>query len=205
MIAALAVAGEDRSAPHPGLLTPQEADWLAAHPVIRLAPTPDYQPIEFFNDAGHYSGITADCFKLIEQRLGCRFTVVRPTPEQWLQLDPNVRGADVITASAETPKRREYWSFTTSYLSLPTYVITRESTEDGLTLDRLDERGSPSLRVGGGGVFAHQSFELVIEAVSDAATGLQSLLWPRGCLHFRIAGRNDLDGEERDFQSEDLC
>lgn len=107
------------------LLTPQETSWLAAHPVIRIAPTPDYRPIEYFDANGHYSGITADYFKLIQQRLGCRFQVVRLTSAQWQQLDPVARGADVVTASAETPTRRQYWSYTAPYLTLPTYVITR--------------------------------------------------------------------------------
>ncbi len=175
-IMGLAATDDNSLATRPDLLTPQEVRWLADHPLIRIAPTPGYQPIEFFDDAGHYSGITADYFKLIEQRLGCRFTVVRPTPDQWLLLDPDARGADVITASAETPNRREYWSFTAPYLTLPTFVITRESAEDGLTLDRLD-----GLRVAVVAGWAAEEFlrasytNLVIEPVADAATGLQKV------------------------------
>lgn len=158
------------------LLTPQETSWLAAHPVIRIAPTPDYRPIEYFDATGHYSGITADYFKLIQQRLGCRFQVVRLTPAQWQQLDPVARGADVVTASAETPTRRQYWSYTAPYLTLPTYVITRESAPYGLTPARLT--GARVAVVSGWAAeeYLRTSYSnLVLVPVPDAPTGLQQV------------------------------
>src|SRR6266496_1610646 len=65
-------------------LTAEERAWLAAHPVIRLAPHPDYAPVEFFDEQGRYRGITADYFALFEQRLGMRFEVVRLPPEKFV-------------------------------------------------------------------------------------------------------------------------
>ena len=80
-ITGLAAADDDSLATRPDLLTPQEVRWLADHPLIRIAPTPGYQPIEFFDDARHYSGITADYFKLIEQdRSSNREHRSRPAP-----------------------------------------------------------------------------------------------------------------------------
>ena len=58
-------------------LTPAERQWLEAHPIIRLAPTPDYEPTEFFDEQGVYRGITADIVAKIEERLGIEFQVVR--------------------------------------------------------------------------------------------------------------------------------
>ena len=58
-------------------LTPAERSWLAEHPLIRLAPDPDFPPIEFIGDKGHYRGIAADYARLVEQRLGIRFEIVR--------------------------------------------------------------------------------------------------------------------------------
>jgi len=49
-----------------GLLAADEIPWLKQHPDIRIAPTPDYTPIEFFDGKGKYSGITADSFELIQ-------------------------------------------------------------------------------------------------------------------------------------------
>ena len=36
------------------ILTAEERQWLDDHPVIRLAPTPDYRPGEWFDDQGNY-------------------------------------------------------------------------------------------------------------------------------------------------------
>lgn len=157
-------------------LTPQQTRWLAEHPVIRIAPTPDYRPIEYFDDTGQYVGITADYFKWIEPRLGCQFTVVRPTPAQWLQLDPIQRGADVITCSAATPLRQQHWIYTKTYLTLPTYVITRTSAEDGLTLKRLAGMRVAVVRGWAVEEFLRTTYPaLQIDPMPDAATALQKV------------------------------
>ena len=57
-------------------LTPEQRAWLREHPVIRLAPTPDYPPTEFIDAAGVYRGISADYMTLIEARLGIEFQIV---------------------------------------------------------------------------------------------------------------------------------
>jgi PAS domain S-box-containing protein len=163
-------------APREPRLTPGEVAWLRQHPVIRLAPTPDYEPVEFFNAAGNYTGLTSEYFRLIEQRLGIRFQVVRLTPEQWQRMPPAQRGADVITASAATPKREEYWSFTATYLELPTYVITRDKAKDGLTLDQLAGQ-----RVAVVSAWAAEEYlrathtNLIIVPVPDVPAGLQKV------------------------------
>jgi PAS domain S-box-containing protein len=159
-----------------GLLTPEESNWLQRHPNVRLAPSPDYQPVEFFDAAGNYAGMTADYFRLIEQRLGYHFKVVQLTPDQWLQLNPDLRGADVIPASAATPKREEFWSYTRTFLELPAYVITREKEEDDLTLDKL---GAGRVAVVAG--WAAEEFlrtthtNLVVVPVANPRAGLQEV------------------------------
>ncbi len=178
MALTLAVAGlrAQPSAPQNGFLTAAEKEWLRQHPVIRLAPTPDYQPVEFFDAAGNYAGMTADYFRLIEQRLGCHFKIVHLTPAQWLQLDPALRGADVITASAATPKREQFWSFTAPYLELPTYVITRDQAEEDLTLDQLAGERIAVVRGWAAEEFLRTTHtNLVIVPVADALAGLRQV------------------------------
>lgn len=118
-------------------LTPAETNWLNQHPVIRIAPSPDYEPVEYLDAQGRYAGITAEFFRLMEARLGRTFTVVQPTPRQWLQLRPDLREADLITASAPTSRREQFWTYTEPFLKLPAYVITRDSAGDDLTPARL--------------------------------------------------------------------
>ena len=47
------------------LLTPEEQAWLREHPVLRIAPDPDYPPLESFDEQGNYQGVAADFFRLI--------------------------------------------------------------------------------------------------------------------------------------------
>ncbi|MBU4577058.1 MAG: transporter substrate-binding domain-containing protein, partial [Proteobacteria bacterium] len=60
-------------------LSPQEKAWLRDHPVIRVAQDPGWPPIEFVDEQGKPSGMAADYLKLIQQRLGIKFTWV-PIP-----------------------------------------------------------------------------------------------------------------------------
>jgi len=58
-------------------LTDEEREWLAEHSLVRIAPAPNYPPIEFFDDDGEYRGIVADYVSLIESRLGIQLQVLR--------------------------------------------------------------------------------------------------------------------------------
>ena len=172
-------AGEkpfDRSA-RPDLLTGEEKLWLEAHPVIRIASSQNYQPIESLNVAtGRYDGVTAEYFSLIQSRLARQFEPVDLSAAQWEILDPVKRGADVITASAETPERLAYWTFTKPYLSLPTYLIARQTAKDGLTLKDL--AGARVAMVKGWAIeeFVRANFpNVVIDPVPDVDTGLRKV------------------------------
>ena len=70
----------------PVSLTPEEHSWLSEHPVIRLAPDPDFPPIEFIDEDGNYHGIAADYAALVERKLGIKFTLLMSTVQLTLQL-----------------------------------------------------------------------------------------------------------------------
>ena len=70
------VAALVSSAPGGMALTGDQRAWLDDHPVIRLAPDPDFAPIEFF-EGDEYVGIAADYVALIEDALGIEFEIVR--------------------------------------------------------------------------------------------------------------------------------
>ena len=58
-------------------LSEQERAWLRAHPVISVAQDPSWPPIEFTDERGMPSGITADYLSLVEKRLGMKFQRVK--------------------------------------------------------------------------------------------------------------------------------
>ena len=61
----------------PFALNSEEKTWLVSHPNIKIAPDPDFIPIEYFDENGDYKGIAADYLVLIEERLGIKFNIVR--------------------------------------------------------------------------------------------------------------------------------
>ena len=65
-------------------LTAQERNWLSKHPEIRLAPDPEFLPIEYIDENGEYVGIAADFISLVEKKLGITFTIV--TVESWSEV-----------------------------------------------------------------------------------------------------------------------
>ena len=54
-----------------------ERQWLKAHPVITLAPDPDFKPIEYFDKNGTYQGAAADIIRILEKKLGITITIAR--------------------------------------------------------------------------------------------------------------------------------
>jgi sigma-B regulation protein RsbU (phosphoserine phosphatase) len=120
----------------PGL-TDEERVWLAEHPGIRLAPAPNYPPIEFFDSDGQYRGIGADYISLMESKLGIRFEIQRY--ETWNDVvEATERGeVDVWVEAVGTPERREYMLFSDPYLHVPSVIIVRKETPGDLTLPDL--------------------------------------------------------------------
>lgn len=58
-------------------LDTQEQQWLVKHPVMRVAIDETAAPLSFFDNNGHFRGITADLLDLIRLRTGLRFEIQR--------------------------------------------------------------------------------------------------------------------------------
>ncbi|MGE9551283.1 ATP-binding protein [Erwinia amylovora] len=59
------------------LFTSLERKWLDEHPVIRIVVNKDYAPLNFFDDTGHFRGLSADVINTIAERTGLKFTIVQ--------------------------------------------------------------------------------------------------------------------------------
>ncbi len=161
------------------VLTAEERAWLAAHPVLYLAPDPAYEPVEFFDEQGVYRGISADYIALIEQRLGFRFQVVNRRKEK-VAWDAGQVRVDAMPTCVATPEREKIWTFTTPYLEFPTYLITKKSVTETLALDQL--KGSRVAVVAGYGgreYLATKYPGIILDPVPDTRTGLQKVSFGR--------------------------
>ncbi|MBI3867555.1 MAG: PAS domain S-box protein [Verrucomicrobia bacterium] len=124
----------------PGLLTSEERMWLTNHPVIRVAPSPNFQPVEFLDTSGRYWGIASEYMRIASRRLGCRLVIVALSNDAWGRPDPDGRGADVHPAAGGRPEDDRFWSHTQPYLTLPTYLFMRRGADPNTTLALLDGR-----------------------------------------------------------------
>ncbi len=122
-------------------LTTEERAWLNENDgKIRLGPDPNAPPLDFFDESGHYKGLTADYVRLIEKKLGFRFEIVRM--DTW---DDLLRGAknkkiDVICAAKWTPERDKYLLFTQPFIHIPEVIITRKGFKESASIEELRNR-----------------------------------------------------------------
>lgn len=128
--------GSDRADPTVPL-TDEEREWLKQHPVITLAPDPNWAPVEFFDDQGRYSGMTADYVALLEKRLGLKFHVLRMSSWEQVIQDALEGRIDVLPGVVKTPKRTERLLFTDNYLSLPSVIIVNKKETEPVTMADL--------------------------------------------------------------------
>lgn len=120
------------------LLNVEEREWLKAHEgKVRLAPAPDWEPLEYFDKNGQYQGMVSDYIRLMEKKLNFKFTIIRvETWEKTLAL-ARKREIDVISAAQATPERQEFMHWSTPYLNLKTTIIVKKSQQKTLTLDQM--------------------------------------------------------------------
>lgn len=162
-------------------LTPTERAWLAEHPVLRMAPSPSYPPVDFFDEEGHHSGYVADVFALIQERLGIRFEVVHLTREKMLLQRPELMEIDVVPLSASTEGRRQNWLFGDPYLEFPAVIITRTGSGPQL-LEPEDLAGMTVAVVEGYAVQSHLLTRYPrarLQPVLDTETGLRNVALSR--------------------------
>lgn len=121
-----------------GILSPEEKAWLNAHPTVTFAPDPYFPPIEYFDVNGHYNGMMADYFDLIDHNIGYKFNIVHL--ENWNEVlyQARQRKVDGITAAQITPDRLEYLSYTSTIIDIPNVIITQKNWIKPLELKDMD-------------------------------------------------------------------
>ncbi|WP_072682565.1 ABC transporter substrate-binding protein [Arcobacter sp. LA11] len=107
-------------------LTKEESDWLEKNKTIKLGTNKEWNPIEFFDNNGIYSGIAAGYLNLIEEKLEIKLQVEENA--YWHEMIEKIRNQklDMFLAIVNTPNRNKYMNFTNSYLQFPTVIVTRD-------------------------------------------------------------------------------
>jgi len=157
-------------------LSEEEREWLAVHPVIRLAPDPDFPPIEYFDENGEYRGLVADYVALVEQKLGIQFEIVQL--ENWDEVleKGRSRQIDMFGAAMRSPQRSEYMLFTSSHIELPGIIVGRQEVKGSLTMEEL--QGMRVVVVSGyvwQDLITNDYPDLELDLVPDIQTGLRKI------------------------------
>jgi ABC-type amino acid transport substrate-binding protein/nitrogen-specific signal transduction histidine kinase len=106
-------------------LTPAQRDWLAAHPVLRVAMDGGRAPIEWRGEDGEQRGISLDFLRRMEEMLGVRFELV-PSKSVAEQLDKlQRRDVDIVSAITQSPERRAYMNLTQPFITTPIVIFNR--------------------------------------------------------------------------------
>jgi signal transduction histidine kinase len=118
-------------------LSPAEKQWLNEHPVIRLAPDPNFAPIEWFTLDGQFKGISADYVAQIEQKLGIKFQVVHADNWSTVMDMARNRQVDLLAAAATSPQREKFFLFTAPHINVAGVII---SAKDFSSIEELTGR-----------------------------------------------------------------
>ncbi|MBT6393244.1 MAG: transporter substrate-binding domain-containing protein [Nitrospinaceae bacterium] len=118
-------------------LSESEREWLREHPILKLAPDPDFPPIEYLDGSGVYRGIAADYVTRLEKILGVRFTIVPLKTWPEVLKRAKSREIDLFGAATFSPQRAAYMRFTRPHIELPGVIITRKETGGAIGLDNI--------------------------------------------------------------------
>ena len=115
----------DGWASHGVTLTPEDRQWLATLPPLKLGIDPDWAPIAYVDANGRPDGIVADYLDHISAALGIRFTVVpTDTWEQTLAL-AQAGQLDAIVPVNALPAGNETMLYTQPFIKFSDVIVTR--------------------------------------------------------------------------------
>ncbi|WP_300673726.1 transporter substrate-binding domain-containing protein [Desulfoluna sp.] len=119
-------------------LTSEERQWLTEHDgKIRLAPSPNWEPLEFFDKNGVYNGMVADYMHLLEERLGFQFDVIKINTWENVLTLARRREVDLISVAHQTRERGKYLDWTPPLFTLSNTIIVKKSVSGVLSLGRM--------------------------------------------------------------------
>jgi diguanylate cyclase (GGDEF)-like protein/PAS domain S-box-containing protein len=157
-------------------LTEEEKQWLLAHPVIRVVQDPAWPPIEFTDDTGVPSGMSADYLALLESQLGIQFDRIQGL--SWQQAFEKLKNweIDMTTSVAVTDSRSTFWAFTEPYMQIPIVIISKK---DVAYVAGLQELSGKKVAVVAGYAavdWISKDFpEIELVEVSDVEAGLKAV------------------------------
>lgn len=106
-------------------LSSEQKEYLSNKKSITMCVDPDWEPFEIINKDGRYEGIAADLIALVSLRIGIKIEVVKTKDwDETLQFS-KARKCDLLSFVNDTPKRREWLTFTKPIFEDPNVLVGR--------------------------------------------------------------------------------
>lgn len=117
-------------------ISPEEASYLRAHPVINVGCDKNWPPFDYFTPDNGHQGIASDYVKAVAKILDVE---VQAYPDDWnavLDMAKNGR-VDMLACAAPTPQREEYLRFTKPYITIDVAVFVAKNNNQIQSIDDL--------------------------------------------------------------------
>jgi len=126
--------------PTGSILTPKESEWLSQNKSLILGTDTTWAPFEFYDQAGNYSGISADYMKHAEQQLQIKLTPA--LSDSWGESfeDFKLGNIDVMSAIFYTKERAKNISFTKPYFEISLVLVSKVNSYYAESLSSLNGR-----------------------------------------------------------------
>ncbi len=174
-LAGFTQAGQHKALPL-SMFNEKELAWLKEHRAVRVAPDPDFPPVEFIDKDGVYHGIAADFVDLMEHKLPIHFDIVQLKDWDEVIRQGKSRGIDMYGAAVPTPDRLKYMKFTQPFVEFPAVIIVRDSADISPKIKNLE-----GLKVAVVSNYAAHDFmkrtypDLPLEVMPDISSGLRQV------------------------------
>lgn len=109
-------------------LTLLEKQWIKNNPIVKVGIDQNWPPFDFVNKNKQAQGISSEYLKIITKETGLSFDIHASDWTDILKLIQDKK-LDILSAAVPTEKRKEYLSFTDSYLDLDVIVLAKKDLE----------------------------------------------------------------------------
>lgn len=106
-------------------LSIDELNYLKNTNSITMCIDPNWMPFEAFDEKGNYYGMSSDYYSLLGDMLNINFKTIKTN--SWTQSLKKVkkRECDILSLAMQTPERKKYLNFTSSFIQAPLVLATK--------------------------------------------------------------------------------
>ena len=108
-------------------LTNEEKEYLFNKKILKLCIDPSWMPFEQIDERGIHRGISSDYFRAFQKQLP--IPIVLEDTKSWRESIDSIKNnkCDVLSLATKTKNREKYLDYTSSYLSSPLILATKNN------------------------------------------------------------------------------